>query len=317
MTDVFREVGGNEDLVPPAARTGRKEAWLGFFVLVGGLAIVVALLAFTGTSAFHGRYTISTIVPDAAGIRQGDQVQFRGVSIGRIRGFDMSPAGVVVRLEIEKRYRVPRDAHVALSPSALFGGAVAQIVGGESPEAAVPGAVLPGASAPPLQEKVIEAAGESQKALERVQDLLSDRTVEGVQGSVEQLQALLAELSQTVAAERSDIDRIVHNLNGAAHDAQKIASSPALKRSVERLDTITANLDAAAASIDRASRSMEVVTGRIERGEGTLGRLAKDDTLYRNANDAVANLNRTTTEVRALAMDLRLNPSRYVHLSLF
>jgi phospholipid/cholesterol/gamma-HCH transport system substrate-binding protein len=207
---------------------------------------------------------------------------------------------------------------VELAPNAIFGGAVAQIVGGgESPELAPPGAVLPGSSATALPEKVGEVANESQKTLERLQALLSDRTVEGVEGSVEQLRELLTELSQTVSAQRAEVDRIVRNLNGAARHAEKLAASPELERSVQRLDTITTNLDGAAASIDRASRSLDVVMGRLERGEGTLGHLMKDDTLYQNANQAVANLNRTTVEVRALAMDLRQNPKRYVHLSLF
>ncbi len=311
MSDPSREFSEQDLEIPPAASTGRREVWVGLFAILGVLSILVALFTFTEPSTFRGRYTLFTIVPDAGGIRRGDQVQYLGVSVGRISGFDISPGGVKVRLEIEKRYRVPRDAHVALAPNAIFGGAVAQIVGGgESPELAPPGAVLPGSAATALPEKVGEVATESQKTLERLQALLSDRTVEGVEGSVEQLRQLLTELSQTVAAQRADVDRIVRNLNAAARHAEKLASSPELERSVQRLDTITTNLDAGAASIDRASRSLDVVMGRLERGEGTLGHLMKDDSLYQNANQAVA-------KVRALAMDLRQNPKRYVHLSLF
>jgi phospholipid/cholesterol/gamma-HCH transport system substrate-binding protein len=304
MNQVPTQDDKKEDLeAPPAAKTGRKEAWVGLFAVAGLLCILVSLFTFTEPATFRGGYPLTTLVANAGGIRKGDEVQLRGVPVGRIKGFEIAPQGVTVRLEIESRYRVPRDAHVVFSSNALVGGAVAQIVGGESTEPAPPGAVLPGESPPPLQQKVGEVAGESEKTLQRVQDLLSERTVDGVEGSVEQLHALLTELSQTVAAERSDIDRIVRNMNGAAHNAQKIASSPELERSVQRLDTITAHLDAAAAS--------------LEKGDGTLGRLMKDDTLYQAANQAIANLNRTVVEVRALAMDLRENPKRYVHLSLF
>jgi phospholipid/cholesterol/gamma-HCH transport system substrate-binding protein len=305
------------ELSPPSAHAGRREATVGLFVLLGLLAILTALFVFTEPATFRGRYVISTTVTDAGGVRRGDPVQLRGVTVGRIRGFAISPTGVVVQLEIEKRYRVPRDSHVELSTAALLGGSVAQIIPGESTEPAPPGAILPGSAAPPLPEKLGEVAAESRKALEKLEQLLSDRTVNGVEGSVEQLQALLSELAQMVASNRADVEHLTRSLSGAAKSAQKVASSPELERSVQRLDSITAKLDEAATSFDRASHSIDVVAGRIERGEGVLGRLSKDDTLYLNTNQAMVNLNQAVTQVQVLATDLRLNPKKYVHLSLF
>jgi len=281
------------------------------------LCVLVALFTFTSPSTFRGRYYLSSTVDEAGGIRRGDAVQYRGVTIGRVRSFDISQGGVTLRLEIENRYRVPRDSHVELRSNALIGGSIAQIVPGESNEPAPNGAVLPGSSARPLTDTVGEVAAESRKTMERIQELLSPRTVEGVEGSVGQLQALLTQLAETTAAQRADIEKLTHNLSVASGHAEKLASSPELERSVKRLDAITAKLDEAATSFDRASSSINVVVGRIERGEGTLGKLAKDDTLYANANQTIVNLNLATTQVRALAMDLRANPKRYVHLSLF
>jgi phospholipid/cholesterol/gamma-HCH transport system substrate-binding protein len=279
--------------------------------------VIVALFTFTSPSTFRGRYALSSTVEEAGGVRRGDPVQFRGVTIGTVKSFDIAPGGVTLRLDIENRYRIPRDSHVELETNALIGGSVAQIVPGESTEPAPHGAVLPGSAARPISETVADVAAESRKTMERVQELLSQRTVSGVEGSVEQLQALLTQLTETTAAQRADVERMTHSLSIAAANTQKLMSSPELDRSVRRLDGITAKLDEAAASFERASKSMNVVAGRIERGEGTLGRLARDDSLYLNANQAIANINLATTQVRALAMDLRMNPKRYVHISLF
>jgi phospholipid/cholesterol/gamma-HCH transport system substrate-binding protein len=291
--------------------------WVGVFVIFGVLAVLVALFTFTSPSTFRGRYYLSSTVDQAGGVRRGDSVQYRGVTIGRIRSFDIAPSGVTLRLEIENRYRVPRDSHVELASNALIGGSVAQIIPGESTEPAESGAVLPGTAARPLSATVSDVAAESKETMKRVQELLSQRTVNGVEASVEQLQALLTQLAETTAAQRSDIERMTHDMSLAATHAQKLVASPEVERSVKRLDAITAKLDDAAASFERASTSMNAVAGRIERGEGTLGKLAKDDSLYLNANQALVNLNLATTQVRALAMDLRANPKRYVHLSLF
>jgi phospholipid/cholesterol/gamma-HCH transport system substrate-binding protein len=62
---------------------------------------------------------------------------------------------------------------------------------------------------------------------------------------------------------------------------------------------------------------MEVVLGRVERGEGTLDKLASDDSLYTNANNALSTLNATLFDVRLLARDLREHPERYVHINVF
>jgi len=55
---------------------------------------------------------------------------------------------------------------------------------------------------------------------------------------------------------------------------------------------------------------METVLGRVERGEGTLGKLTRDDALYNNLNQAATNMN-------ALVEDIRKNPKKYINLKVF
>ena len=69
-------------------------------------------------------------------------------------------------------------------------------------------------------------------------------------------------------------------------------------------------LDAATASLQQASTSIASLVGRIESGEGTLGKLMHDDQLYNNLNNAVNGLNQLTT-------DIRQNPRRYINVSVF
>jgi phospholipid/cholesterol/gamma-HCH transport system substrate-binding protein len=71
------------------------------------------------------------------------------------------------------------------------------------------------------------------------------------------------------------------------------------------------------ATLDRSAKSADAVLGRLERGEGLLGRLSKDDSLYVNANEAVANLNQAVTEITKLTQDIRRDPRRYLKISVF
>jgi phospholipid/cholesterol/gamma-HCH transport system substrate-binding protein len=56
--------------------------------------------------------------------------------------------------------------------------------------------------------------------------------------------------------------------------------------------------------------SLEVVLARMEAGEGTLGRLSQDDSLY-------VSLTRTITSIGVLAEDVQANPRKYVNLEVF
>jgi phospholipid/cholesterol/gamma-HCH transport system substrate-binding protein len=63
-------------------------------------------------------------------------------------------------------------------------------------------------------------------------------------------------------------------------------------------------------TLDRSSKSLESVMARVDRGEGTLGKLTRDDKLYNNLNEAAVNFSK-------LAEDIRKQPRKYVNLKIF
>lgn len=78
----------------------------------------------------------------------------------------------------------------------------------------------------------------------------------------------------------------------------------------KRVDTITANLARLSSNLGSATASLDSLLGGARRGEGTLGRLAHDSTLYQN-------LNQTLTALTALLNDLRERPGRYLTVKVF
>ena len=63
-------------------------------------------------------------------------------------------------------------------------------------------------------------------------------------------------------------------------------------------------------NLEKVSAEMAVLLQKINKGEGTMGKLANDKELYDN-------LNKSTAELQLLLADLHKNPSRYVHFSVF
>ena len=99
-----------------------------------------------------------------------------------------------------------------------------------------------------------------------------------------------------IGENRPDVRRVVENL----------------RLTTERLDGAARNVETVLESLGRSLSDLNEVSGRLRRGEGTLGRLIQDDTLYKD-------LRRTLASVDSLINDIKEDPKRYlnVDVSLF
>ncbi len=309
----------NEKPLPPMppARGRHREAWVGLFVVAGIAAVLVTLLTMTNAAFFRGRYIVFTDVPNASGIRKGDPVLMHGVNIGRILRFRISPQGVEIRLEIEGEFPIPKDSRVELKASGLLGGMVADVIPGASGEKAKWGDRLRGGTGVGLFDKMDALAGQADKVVLRVQGLLDDEMVKNLQGSAADARQSLVQLQAMLKEQRGELRALSVSLRHSAEGLEKAASGPELERTVKRLDQLTQRLDGTLGTLDRSSTSLEKILARIERGEGTLGKLSKDEQLYKNATDATANMNKAAEDLQKLVGDFRANPRKYINLKIF
>lgn len=302
---------------PPPSRGKYREAWVGLFVVAGIAATIILLAVMTDAALFRGRYIITTSVPNAGGIRKGDPVQMRGVNIGRIIGFGIGQKDVDVRLEIEREYPIPKDSRVELKASGLLGGMVAEVVPGASAEKAAWGDRIPGASGIGLFDKMDTLAGEADKVAVRVQNLLSDEMMKNLQGSASDARKSLEGLQAILKEQRGELRSLTASLNRSAEGLEKVTTGPELDRIVKRVDQLAERLDGTVGTLDKSSKSLESILARVDRGEGTLGKLSTDDTLYKNASEASANLNKATQELSKLLVDFQAHPRKYINLEIF
>lgn len=303
---------------PPPSRGKHREAWVGLFVVAGLAATVITLAVMTDAALFRGRYIVTTNVPNAGGIRKGDPVQMRGVNIGRIMGFTISQQqGVDMRLEIDGEYPIPKDSRVEVKASGLLGGMVAEVIPGASAEKAGWGERLPGASGIGLFDKMDSLAGEADKVAVKVRNLMSDQMVKDLQGGAADARKTLQSLHDILKEQRGELRALSASLKRSAEGMEKVTTGPELERTVKRVDELVARLDGTLTTLDRSSKSVESILGRMDRGEGTLGKLSTDDTLYKNASEATANLNKATQELNKLLADFQAHPKKYINLEIF
>lgn len=328
MTD--RDLDADSDPSPPEegegppVKGGNQTLWVGVFLILGMICILAALFILTDAAIFRGRYIVNTTVPDAGGIRRGDPVQMLGVNIGRVQRFKIDPKGVAIRLELEGEYDVPADSHVLLKSSGLLGGMVAEIVPGKATRELRGGDTLPGKTDEGMMDSVNRLAGEAEQVLTRVQSVLSDANIESIGTTTRNLDAgsaqmrkLLGDVSVAVNDQRRELRTLTASLQRSAEGFEKVATGPEVERTLKQIDAATARMDTVMASLERTSTAVESVMGRLDRGEGTLGKLMRDEELYRNMNAAMLNMNQATVNINKLSEEVRRDPRKYLKLSVF
>jgi phospholipid/cholesterol/gamma-HCH transport system substrate-binding protein len=311
---------GPGDLPPlPRTRAFDREAKVGLFVLISLAAIVIALFSLTDASMFRGRYILNTRVDDARGVRKGDPVVLRGVNIGRVKKFDIEQSSVRVFLEIEGEYPVSKDSRVEIRSSSLIQGMSVIIEPGKSQEKARQGDELQSGATTTtnIMDQASAVAVKAEDTLKRVDLLLSDATIKNVQDGTAEMNTTLRQLSVTVADLRKQLNTLMPSVQRSADTLEKTIARPEIDRSIARLDTITARMDEMTTSFKRSSAALETFVTRLDKGEGTLGKLSKDDELYANLNASIKSLNQTTTELATLSADIRKNPKKYFKFSVF
>ena len=299
------------------SRSRDRELWVGVFVILGLAAILTALYTLTDAALFRGRYIIQTVVQDAGGVRRGDPVQMRGVNIGRVASFHIMPAGVEVNLEIDGQYAIPADSKVELRSSGLLGGMVANVIPGKADQDLSWGDALPGAIGEGIFDQIDELQEQADKALTRVQRLLDEKTIQNVHEGGDDLRQLLRLLNEVTAEQRDEFAALTRSLRRTAESLEKTAAGPELKRSVKHIEALTGKLDSLASTLDQSARSAASILARIDRGEGSLGKLTRDEALYDNAAAAAASVKRAADELATLAEDVRTQPAKYVKVSVF
>jgi len=304
----------DDEVKVPASRGRGREVWVGLFVLIGFTVGLILLFSLTDPAMFRGRYFIHTEVADAGGIRKSDPVRMVGVVVGRVLSFKLDPQSgrVAMRLEVESEYQIPKDSTLEIRSKNFWGEMVAEIIPGQSTEYLKDGDALPGKLAAGMLSGAgtEDIANKAKEAVDRMNRVMSDQTIKSVEASTVELQGLLKELNGIANEQRGELLALSKSLRKSAAGIEGAATRPELQEAIKKTDALMTRFGEVSQSLDRSSRSLETVMARLEKGEGSLGKLLKDEELYKNLNVTVQNVNK-------LVVDLREHPRRYVKMSLF
>lgn len=289
----------------PATRRVR-ELRVGLFVILGLSGFFIVLFTMTNPGTFRGRYTVLTHVEDAGGMRSGDAVTMRGVHIGRVRGFDLTgESGVLLTLEVDRGWQIPVGSRTEVHSTGFLGGMQVSVVTGPGPGFVEAGTLLPGTNVEGALDVAAGVADEATDVLARFQGVLSDSTVANTGAAVRALRDLLDGASDMTSGWAAQVNAALDEFRQVAENVEGVTGLEEWQDILASAKATAARLDNTSDTLAESAASLGAILGRIERGEGTLGKLTTDDALYNTMNAAAESL-------LELVDDIRENPGRYV-----
>lgn len=290
------------------------------YVLIGAFTLIagVALLAFGLWAAKYSSdrtwQEYRVVFNEAVtGLSVGSPVQYNGIAVGSITDLSLAPEDprmVIARIRLNSTTPVKTDTRAKMAITSLTGPSIIQLSGG-SPQApaltvASKDAIPTIATAPSALQNITDVAN---RVVERMDQLLSDANVEKISATLAHLETISGGLAdrdegtQALLVEARDAARNLNVTLGTANGAIQNLDQNVLRQlpaSLEKLDTSLSKLDSAAGNADAIL------------GENRAA-------LNSFANDGLAQLGPTLTELRGLIRDLRRvsdrlenNPARYL-----
>lgn len=330
-----------------------KEIKLGVLAIA---ALGIALWGFKflkGQNIFSKSSVINTTFNDVTGLDVSAPVYINGYQVGDVTSITMNPDDLremIVAMRIEGEYAIPSNAKAVMRSDGLVSGNAIDLkfdklcTGADclkdqdfikSQTLGLLGSMLTeeemedvsgqlGATARTVIEDLGKegsnasadvAVRELSKTLENMTEMTrrSNDLMRRSAGSIEKTMASMASITENLAASNAQITSMLNNMNSfsakmANSDIDKLSSSAnkTMTEAEVAVKKLSATLEVATASFTQLSATLK----EVNEGDGSMTKLLKDKKLYDNLASTSGNL-------ALLLQDLRLNPGRYVKVSVF
>jgi phospholipid/cholesterol/gamma-HCH transport system substrate-binding protein len=287
-------------------------------VAVGILLTVAVIVLFTGTiwlvrGGLRGGYPLFVQFPWGQSLKQGQPVLLAGVTVGYVSDVELNPAGLLdVDLKVRREYKVPRSSVAEVIPIGIFGDvAVALKPTGPSDISFNPGDTIPGRISSGGLDALQARADTITGTLARVTRSFETEFVQA--GGVRDMRRAVASMNQLVAQMQTIASEQNRNLSATMASFRRASSavdSAEIASTVTSFRSAAANIDSLTQRLSSNTTQLQAILARLERGEGTAGKLMTDTMLYRDARNLL-------TRVDSLVTDLQRNPRKYINLTIF
>ena len=291
------------------------------------LAIVAIVILLFGYSFLKGENLLAqnrifyAEYDDVEGLSPSSEVTINGLKVGQVSSIEFkdNSGRLVVSFTVKNDFKFSKNSKVNIYGGSIIGGKSLAIVPNydQKSEWAQSGDTLEGDKEEgimelvndkltPLQNKLENTITSADSMLTAITEILDDSTRNNIRGTFRNLDATVSsfrvtadELQGIVKGNSSKIDRTFTNLDEMSTNFNKFS------------DTLsTMNIGKITSDLEKVIADFEGISNKLNSKEGTAGKLINDDAVYNNLDQA-------TKQLEQLLQDIKLNPKRYVHFSVF
>lgn len=284
-------------------------------ILILGYNFMKGENLFTTYNSYYAAYD------DVEGLFKSNPVMISGYKVGQVSNVEMDPntLKLVIEVKVPENIKLTKDATIKIVNTDLIGSKGIHIIMGKSGQIAKSGDTL-------LSDKDQGMAKAMSKLIaplsEKINVLLSEintqisgnqikNTLQGLNKTLATVDHAVQTLETVISSKNGQLDGILNDMNGISGDLK--ASTPKVKTILSNLEETSAELkrmelEATIAQLKTTLSDISTTIDGINKGKGSLGKLATDDSLYKKLDAAIESINK-------LAIDIERYPSRYTGIT--
>ena len=294
-----------------------NEIKTGILVLTGIILFIIGFSYLKSNDVFITDRIFYAVYDDVEGVSKGTPVTISGFNVGSVQDIEFykNSSKLLLKFRVENEFNFSSESIAQIYETGLIGGKAVAVIPKYGNQLAKSGDTLQSDIAPgltelvndrlsPLQDKIESMVVSADSVLISLNAVLNTEAKLEIQSTIENFSSTVADLKtsagtldQILDNNKTQINNIISNVNQTSNELAGLSGS------FSDLSIVISNLSESSENIDK-------IISEISEGEGSLNKLVFDDALINSLNAASKNIN-------LLIKDLRLNPKRYVHFSLF
>lgn len=318
----------------------RHEVTVGALTFLGIIMMILGYNYLKGNEIFSKNYSYQINFPNTTGLYPANSVVINGLEVGRVKEIKLADDlknQVLVTISLPKNLIIPEDSKFKIESLDLLGKKAISIERGLSASLLQEGIIyqgqIPTDMISSITSQITPIAEKADKLIGSLDTMINDvhiaigkgensalkKTMENVSATLENANKVLADVSHIFESQKSSIDNIIKNADGVMANTnvltKKIAdNSESIDQIIKNFETLSQKVSQAdlESTINSAKGTLEEISkllAAINEGQGTIGKLMKDENLYYTVDSTINTLN-------FLLKDLQANPKRYVSFSL-
>ncbi len=299
-----------------------NETKIGIAVFIAGIIFVGGIIFLKGIDFRSREYKLTIYYSNVNGLTEGSPITIAGLKIGKVEDMRLAGNIIAVGVAIDHDVFISKDSKAFIKSSSIMGGKQISIIPGTSSDVLQNGDTITGAYEADLTELTSTLSPISSNVLgilERVNSTFDEKTRRHIQEILMNLNYSATELQGVINKQGKNINYAVGNFSEFSEELTRFAKNldtiamtqrGNIDDGVKSIKVTAKTMEEAAQRFKEASSSIDNVFRRVDQGEGTLGKLTKDERLYYHLDSLVVNLN-------DLVKDIKSNPGRYVSISVF